>query len=233
MLIAIPSTGRPHHVAPMMDELPEAVWFVPADEVDAYAAAGADVRGLGSRAGASVARNAILDRAGDRTVAMVDDDIRWTRRVNVDMGVVDDVSLIDALREMYDRLQLSDMRLIGAAPTTNAYFTKRRTSLNLFARSTAWVVRPSALRLDQRLRVKEDYDFNLQHYREFGGWLRADDLLFSNQQRVAQGGCGPLRADGAEEEAVAYLLEKWPGLVRRHSTRANEITLTIPRRRAA
>lgn len=231
MRIYIPSAGRPGNV----DRHPlglTATWVVPEDEVDAYEERGAIAVGRGSRASAAAARNAILDDAGDSLVAMVDDDVSRVVQVDPDTGDKWPILLSDALDAMRERLLSSDLRLIGAAPTTNAFFTKRRTSINLFAKSGTWVVRPSELRLDEGLRVKEDYDFNLQHYATFGGWLRADDLLVHSAPMKA-GGCTALRADGADAEAVEYLLAKWPGLVRRHSTRENEVSLTVPKVRAS
>lgn len=237
LLVCIPSAGRPDHVAkyPALGPDPailggSPVWVVPADEADAYAAAGARVLPTGSREGAAHVRNAILEFAGDRVVAMVDDDVRKVEQVDPDTGAKWEVTVERALASMLDRLLMSDLRLIGAAPTANAYFTKRRTSVSLFAKSGLWVVRPSHLRLDTMLQVKEDYDFNLQHYATFGGWLRADDILLHSQQRTVSGGCAPLRAAGADQWAVNYLLGKWPGLVRKHATRAGEVSLTIPRR---
>jgi hypothetical protein len=234
MEIYIPSAGRPGNVEKHPMGL-VAFWVVPEDEADAYAEAGACTLPIGSRESAARARNAILDHAGqhfpESMLAMVDDDIVRVEQVNPDTGEKWPILLATALGDMADRLASSDLRLMGAAPTTNAYFTKRRTSFNLFAKSGTWVVRSSELRLDEGLRVKEDYDFNLQHYTAFGGWLRADDILVHSAKPTPTGGCAPLRATNADAEAVEYLLAKWPGLVRAHSTRVNEVTLTIPKAR--
>lgn len=237
--VAIPSAGRPDHPAKYLgllapqDGILGPLWFVPPDEVDAYRAGGAKyVIGRGGRDGIAKVRNNILDYAQERgleEIAMVDDDLRRLFAYSLAAKEKVPMTLGLAVRTMHDRLALSDMRLIGVAPTDNAYFTKRHTSVNLFAKSGLWLIRETHLRLDERLRTKEDYDFCLQNYVEYGGWLRADDILGTWQQRVERGGVGAARAAGADDFAVNYLLEKWPGLVRKHSTRAGEVTLTVPK----
>lgn len=232
MKIYVPSSGRPEHVNKYADlDALDAFWVVPPDEVTAYEERGANVLGIGSRYGAATVRNSILEHAGNADVAMVDDDISKVIQVDPDTKVQKRISLSDALEDMLGRLTMSDMNLIGVAPTANAFFANRRTSLNLFAKSTVWVIRPSELRMDEVLRVKGDYDFCLQHLQAFGGWLRADDLLVHHQQRAKVGGCVVARDDGANDVAVEHLLQKWPGLVKRHATREGEVTLTVPKAR--
>eukprot|EP00438_Fugacium_kawagutii_P027920 Skav223732 [mRNA] locus=scaffold424:50002:51367:- [translate_table: standard] len=77
-----------------------------------------------------------------------------------------------------------------------------------------------ALRYDENLPIREDYDFTCQHISRFGGVVRCNRLhvLVRHYQ---DGGCSENRAE-REKRSVSYLQKKWPGIFRRNTNKSLE-----------
>uniref|UniRef100_A0A6U6I0K2 Uncharacterized protein n=1 Tax=Zooxanthella nutricula TaxID=1333877 RepID=A0A6U6I0K2_9DINO len=88
----------------------------------------------------------------------------------------------------------------------------------------------SSLRFDERLTLKEDYDFVAQHIQEHGSVMRCNRLTFSAKHYSNAGGAVDNRDDaGVKEQAnMAILFEKWPRAIFPHNTRKNEVMLRWP-----
>lgn len=229
--MAVVSSGRPENVRPMAEKIGAATWYVPEEQMDEYADQGVVVR-PGSATGVTPVRNRILDTAfgplcPDTIAVMLDDDLKWAAFAS--NGKAEHVPPRVAITNMVRRLKESDFHLAGASPTNNPYFTRQSQSIHLFIRSGVLAVKPTPLRFDENLKVKEDYDYTIQHYLEYGGVLRCDDLLFDFQQRTNKGGYTDSRSLEREEAAVQYLMSKWGKLVKRHPRRPGEVTLSLPR----
>lgn len=167
----------------------------------------------------------------------LDDDLVWVKKITQfdpvhGHGPLKLIEPIFAIDEIVERVELSDFKMGGAAPTTNAYFSRNRTTTNGFVRSGVRVTQESDPRIDTSLRLKHDYDFTVQHYLRYGGVVRCDDLLFEFKQRTNAGGVVSYRTPEAKEQAVQKLIARWPGLIVRHSRREGEVSLRLPRRRS-
>lgn len=228
--LAVVSARRPANVERMTAAVgSEATWYVPGQELGAYRLAGA--KAVNDRGGLSAGRNAALQDAHEQNLPCVqlDDDLERVERLGPD-GKAQPVDTLSALGEMLQRLRASDFRLAGAASTNNAFFVQRATSTHLLVLASMMVALPGHLRFDERFRLKEDYDYTLQHITEHGGVVRCDDILPSFKHYTNAGGAVSVRNAGEEQVAIRLLRAKWGDLVRPHPRRENEVLLSYPRR---
>lgn len=226
----IVSHQRPGNVAKMSAQVGPATWYVPKGQGAAYEAAGAprvvEVDGM-----LVEQRNAALREAWGHGLPclQMDDDLRWVKRVDASAGdkpTATRITMREAVGSMMERLQTTDSMLAGGPPTTNLFFYPgRRTSLDKFIIASIMLVKPCDLFFDPTLRLKEDYDYTLQHLTRFGQAARCDDLLFAFAHYSGKGGCTTYRTPAAEAAAAARLIEKWPGAVRMNPKRDNEVLL--------
>jgi hypothetical protein len=228
------SAGRPEAVGRLADHLatvPEPVfWIVPKSDGDAYRAAGADVvHDNGSLVGA---RNLALDIAFAAGVACVQlsDDLKRIKALAAGHPKGVEYPLGATFKHLDAALDSTGLAFAGCSPTDNLYFAKEGVSTRKFIVGDLIMVRPTELRFDENLRLKEDYDFTLQHWMTYGGAARCDYIAPSFAHYTNAGGAVAARTAELEQETIGYLKDKWPGLIRDNPRRPNEILLTTPRR---
>lgn len=233
--VCVVSSDRPGNV-PAMAQLFDGVplhWYVPQDQAGDYRYAGAadvvPVEYPADQRPLVWQRNAALTAGHDlgRVVVMTDDDLRrcaWTEPDSTNTKEL--ITAAQAVERLVGALLATEgAHLAGAAPTDNAYFCRRAVTTDGFIRSGFTAHRPNPIRYDPQLPLKEDYDLTLQHLAAHGRVLRLDQLLMTYQQRSNRGGVQAYRTPEAEAEACATLLARWPGHLRPHARRANELTL--------
>ena len=223
------SAGRPEAVermAPHLEGLPVR-WVVPGLELQAYQRRGAviTIEDPGSLVGA---RNVALDHAFENGVAcvQVSDDLKRIKA----LPKIAEYPLARALDNMATALDETGLALCGCSPTDNLYFAKEGVSTRKFVVGDLIMVRPTELRFDPALRLKEDYDFTLQHWATYGGAARCDYIAPIFAHYTNSGGAVEHRTEDLEQETIAYLKAKWPGMIRDNPRRPNEILLPTPRR---
>ena len=228
--IGIVSAGRPGAVPPMVNHLDglRHTWYVPVGEGGNYRYAGArevvEVEG-----NLSDQRNAVLETAfadGRAAVELNDDlvNIRWT-----DDGKTQEmIGLPAALVRLHRELEASGFRFGGSATTTNLYFYREPIGRRHFIMAHMMMMFPGPERFDPAMRLKEDYDYTLQHLSAYGGVCRVNGLLANFRHYEKRGGCGPYRTPEEEERHVVYLLEKWPDAIRRNPRRDHEVLIKWP-----
>jgi hypothetical protein len=91
----------------------------------------------------------------------------------------------------------------------------------------------SDCRFDERLTLKEDYDFTASHLSRYGEVLRCNRMLITAKHETNAGGaCDARDAAGLNEQRnIKILKEKWPGSIWDHPSRANQVTLNWRRSR--
>lgn len=231
--IAIVSARRPENV-PLMEarfSRPQDLhWYVAEGDHDAYAAvaAGQVVEG-GSLMDS---RNLALEAAQQEELfcAQLSDDLEWIKysptKSRADWY---DISVMSGLDVMYRSLLEVNARLAGVSPTNNPYFVNHDINPKGFCLGDLMLVHPgSDLRFDDQLRLKEDYDFTLQHLAEHGRVARVDRVLPSFRHYSNTGGAVSYRNDEVEQATIAYLMAKWPGALRPNPKRPNEIIMQWP-----
>jgi hypothetical protein len=224
------SAGRSQAVRPMQELLrPLSVnWMVRPRDVGPYRKAGAHAVHTQTGEGVANARNSVLDVVRRRPHFQLSDDLKGIKRLVQGKG--QDIAVVVALEEMLDALEWSDFKLCGVAPTNNAFFARERNSTNLFILGDLMLIKPSHLRFDEELPLKEDYDYTLQHHAAFGGALRLDWLMPTFTHRTNKGGAVDTRTAAVEQQAIRRIMDKWPGKVRPNPRRENEILLVPPKR---
>jgi hypothetical protein len=244
--VYIISAGRPAAVERMAPHLATLAvrtpvfWVTCHEDRQAYLDAGAS-HVLATERHLTRQRNLALDHAftgagqddGEpRACTQLDDDLKRLR-AKVPGGARNEgveVELVDVLTAHDEALDDTGLSLVGNSPTDNVGFARDGISTRKFVPCPCITVRPSAPRFDENLRLKEDYDFTLQHWATYGGAARCDFIAPSFGRYTNEGGAVSYRTAELEQETIAYLMEKWPGMVRPNPKRANEILLPTPRR---
>lgn len=236
--VYVVSAGRPASVermAPHLATLPAGTWtfwVTPEEDAGSYEAEGANV--IPGPRNLTRQRNIALEHAfaHDRACVQLDDDLKRFKAktpggARNEGGEVDLAFVLDAQAAALDDTGLT---LAGNSPTDNLGFARDGVSTRKFVPCPCITVRPTHLRFDENLRLKEDYDFTLQHWATYGGAARCDFIAPSFGRYTNEGGAVSYRTPELEQETIAYLMEKWPGMVRPNPKRANEILLPTPRR---
>jgi len=91
-----------------------------------------------------------------------------------------------------------------------------------------FVAEVSECRFDEKLTLKEDYDFTCSHLERHGMVYRCNRMLITAKHETNAGGaCSERDAAGEKERAnIKILKEKWPGAIRDHGTRANQVVMS-------
>lgn len=229
--VAIISSGRPGNVPAMEHWCAglDPTWYVNPDDGPDYSYAGAvhiDAAGPGLCAARN--RALVAARDGGRPCLQLSDDLRalgWAQGRTRD--TVYPLTVGEATEHLLDALEATPgARLAGVAPTANPYFSKPRIHTHAFVVGDMCLVHPeTGLLFDECLRLKEDYDYTLQHLTEHGVVARVDQLLATFTHRTNKGGAVAVRTPAVEQESIARLMAKWPGALRPNPRRANEVLL--------
>lgn len=233
--VTVISAGRPDSVARMTELVGPATWYVPEAEREAY-----EVRGAKTRPDSGslcAARNRALEEAFGARVPCVQlsDDLKALRVLRVRDGkkTAEETTFDAVVQTLEEETFKASAYLGGGAPTANPFYASERTATNLFILGDLMFVRPTPLRFDTGLQLKEDYDYTCQHYAEYGAVARVGWIIPDFAHRTNAGGAVAFRTAELEQETIAKLKGKWPGWIRDNAKRPNEILLRLPRQNQA
>ena len=169
-------------------------------------------------------RNFALDHAfkKNQICIQLSDDIKEVK-TNPSGESVDLESVVEELAEKFKKT--TGVYLLGIPPTDNPFFAKAIVSKNTFCIGDLFFSKPNPLRFDEKLTLKEDYDYTLQHIATFGGVVRSNDLLAEYKHYSNSGGAVEVRSTPNEQRNIAYLKSKWGAAIRDNPRRPNEILL--------
>lgn len=232
--LTVISTGRPHKVPRMTEQIGPATWYVKLDEGKAYIDSGAhsvwEING-----GLCMARNAALEDAFEYGLpcVQVSDDLLGTFMAYYENGLARKrpIPFWEAVGHISAWAGAYSARLAGIAPTDNPYFYDPRSevSQDTFIVGDLIYVKPSSPRFDEEMILKEDYDFTLQHIRTYGTVARCNAVLGTFSHRSNSGGAVDYRTPERELDAIRYLKRKWGSWIKLNSKRPNEVLLRLPR----
>lgn len=231
--VGVISARRHANVKGMIALVGDATWYVTEEDAPLYLAEGAASVVVGGSLCAS--RNRLLQDAFDvgASCVQLSDDLKALKAGRVVDGekVAVDIGFGEAIRMLSEALDMTGAKLAGAAPTANPFYwnPSRTVHTQAFVVGDLMLVRPSAVRFDERLRLKEDYDFTLQHIHRYDCVARRDDLFATFLHRKNAGGAVSYRTTEAEQDAIRFLKASWPGYVRDNPRRPNEILLSFPK----
>jgi hypothetical protein len=220
--VAIISARRPKSVEKMSVHFPLATYFVAEGETQEYSEAGA----LSVLEGGAlcVARNMAMveaERAGLPCLQVSDDLVRVK-----DARDGETMTAQQAGRYLVQEAQTHGAKFAGCAPTANRYFynPKKPVQTHGFIVGDLCLVQ-AGLRWDERFRLKEDYDLTCHVLSTYGYVLRCNFILAEFKHRTNPGGAVAYRTSELEQEAIALLMSKYPGMTKPNKKRANEILL--------
>ena len=125
-------------------------------------------------------------------------------------------------------------KLAGVYPNANSGMAMNAdpVSTDLFCVGDFLVIEPDcALRFDERMTLKEDYDFTAQHLAKHGAVARSNRVWVTALHYKNEGGAVADRNDEKEQFNIALLKYKWPGAIAKHPTRGeNEVFFAWSRR---
>jgi len=127
-------------------------------------------------------------------------------------------------QELLAKLSSTPYKLAGILPTHHHYSATQKVRFSVFILGDCFVCLPTHLRFDTNLSLKEDYDFTLQHIKEYGGAVRCD-YCFACFYHKQKGGVSNLRNLEKEQENIDYLKQKWGKLISDNKNREGEIKL--------
>ena len=231
--VGIFSARRPSQVPVMQGFVPEVTWYVADEEdVDAYTQAGAKKVEIGGLLCPS--RNAVLEgarKAGAEWCLQLSDDLKGLRRaVTNSRADAYDIDMRGAVSLVREAMIATKARLGGVAPTANAFYYNANRPLHTKAFILGDFMLTASdcdLRFDEGLRLKEDYDFTLQHLKRWGVVARRNDVLADFAHRSNSGGAVRYRTPETEQAAIAHLKRKWGKRIRDNRKRPNEILLDL------
>lgn len=113
----------------------------------------------------------------------------------------------------------------GFAPVANPFFVMKEKDYNKLITAPITFTKPNNVRYDNNLKLKEDYDYTLQHIQVNGGCVRYGKYLFDFHRYKNKGGAQAYRTNEQELASVNYLKEKWGNCILDNTKRKNEIFL--------
>jgi hypothetical protein len=224
---------RAKNVAKLQEKVGQLTWYVGEGERAAYEAAGA-ARVVES-GGLCESRNAALvdGWAAGRPVLEMSDDLGSFKQVYSNDGKINHsapIALAEVVARMLQTGSALGAMLVGVAPTANKLFfnSRKPVSDRAFIVGDFILVHQCGLLFDTQLKLKEDYDYTMQHLTSFGRVARCNSLLVTFSHRTNDGGAVAFRTPAREQEAIAYLRSKWgERIFRDNPKRANEVIMDL------
>ena len=232
MVITIPSRGRAGRVS-TLKFLPNAKLYVPESEVEQYREKYPNNEIVGvpdAIKGITRTRNYILDHETDDWIVQIDDDIKgffyWEGGAKFKMHDIE-----WHLIQSFVLTQDFGFHLWGWGMKVDKIVHQPFAPISTLAVIVGNImgIIKTGLRFDERLVVKEDYDFALQHLYADGGVFKNNKYFVVPRHWTNSGGCVDYRTHKTEEEAYKILRKKWGKIVKWKSTR-NRIQVYPPLR---
>jgi hypothetical protein len=250
LIIAIPSMGRAGRVT-SLEALggalrDVAVLYVPERERAAYAATydGVEVVGVDDQIrGITRTRNVMIEDGisrGKRWMIQMDDDGDGWLVFEGGPKRISGKSRVHVLAEdrraafvagMFEMAEDMGTNLWGMSVSYDPRFYREYSPFSL----TSVVVGNfmgivlDDQRFDERLALKEDYDFSLESLRRHRRVLRTNKYAWKVEHHTTEGGCRSYRTMKAELEAVETLRRKWGrAIVGAHHKKPYEVRVKVP-----
>ena len=133
-------------------------------------------------------------------------------------------NIVTAVEDLLNSFIDSDFNFAGAPPTENPFFATKESQENILITAPFTLTKPNSIRFDEKLLLKEDYDYTLQHIKQ-GGCIRYHKYLFNFKRYGNTGGAVSYRTDNLEQQSIEYLQNKWNDCIKLNPKRDNEILL--------
>jgi len=254
LFFAVISAKRPNNVKEMQKKLAgcDVTWIVGEGDVEAYTAAGANKCVEGGQLCASRNKALELAKAAGKPCVQISDDIKSISFVASHEDTADWVKP-DSIQVANLRAKQSEIAVasLGAVARYIDVQTRRAgcklggtypcgnpgqalggpvIAAEHFIVGDFIVVQPDALRFDEKMTLKEDYDFTCQHIHKHGRVARCNRLLILAEHYVNAGGAVAVRNKARESANIAHLRSKWPGVFLGSPRGSSEVRLIWAKR---
>lgn len=135
------------------------------------------------------------------------------------------INVVNVIDDIIINFNNSKYKFAGFPPTNNPFFALNIYDFNKFIVGDFILIKPNELRFDTALKLKEDYDYSLQHLKLYGGCIRYGKYLCSFKHYNNKGGAVDYRTVQLEQNTIKYLINKWGECIKMNPKRDNEILL--------
>jgi hypothetical protein len=231
VLIAIISHKRQlsvHQTKHLLQGAWPVIWVVGRGEGKAYRAQGA--ANVVEGGGLCQSRNLAIEIAKNkqcRYVVEISDDLKSIRHLREGALTVEQASAA-----LIKAMHATGLKFAGAYPVVNHGWAEKCKPFsfhNFVVGDFIVVDTTSPIRFDERLGVKEDYDFTMAHIKLHGGSVRANHLLVKAAHRKNEGGACSSNREVKERHAISLLKHKWGAAIRDNPRRPLEVVIHIPK----
>ena len=228
IIVCCPSYLRSSHVE-TLDYLPSTRVYVAEKELTAYRSSnrGADIEAMPDETQGNIARvrNWVLDKHRKDVVCIIDDDLRnigyFEKGQRVPLRSEKEVM---AFLWKHTRLALDlGVTLWGINVNFDSQVYREYTPFSMvsYIGSPFMVHLSPSVRFDERLPLKEDYDFCLQTLNLHRKILRVNKFYYVVRQAEQAGGCSESRSIEFEKEQFRLLQKKWGSDIVRSDSLSN------------
>tara|TARA_R100000995_G_scaffold82753_1_gene57145 strand:- start:110 stop:841 length:732 start_codon:yes stop_codon:yes gene_type:complete len=223
--IGVISSNRPGNINKMHQILKfEPTWYVGKNENQTYK----ESKNIVESGGLCESRNALLKEAFNRDLICVQlsDDL-YNLKIAKNKKEKADIEFFDALEVIKNSMLNNGSYYGGCAPTDNAFYfnEEKPISFDKFIVGDFIMVRPCNVFFDESLKLKEDYDYTLQHLKRYNKVSRCNNILASFKHRTNKGGAVDVRTSELEQKTIKQLHDKWGEQIVLNPRRENEILM--------
>jgi len=180
--------------------------------------------------GITPTRNAIVNYFKDwEKILMLDDDIKSINWFIEDWNKYSLIPLSkDEIKEMIEYwfyyTEKIWLKCRWIYPVNNAFFMSEKTNSKCFIIWTfCWIINDKSIQFDERMKLKEDYDYSLQQIAKYGWVVRFNRYSVKALHYSNKGWAVDCRNDKNEQEAISILKQKRGKIIRDNPKRPNEI----------
>jgi hypothetical protein len=232
--VYIPSKGRAGKVT--TDKLfLDSTIVCPESEVKEYKKHHKNVLGVDDNVkGITATRNWILENVNDEWQVQVDDDalsFHMFERGKM-QTFIDKERLNKIVQNQFELCDGWGLKVWGFALAADYKFYREYSPFStqgVIGANIIGIIK-NPLRFDERLKVKEDYDYAMQHIAKYGGALRAMKYGIDVIHLTNEGGCVSYRTKEVEMEAYSTLLKKWGRKIVKLQNNKNFVKMRSPRK---
>jgi len=163
--------------------------------------------------GMAVIRNFILDNTKADQVIMLDDDIKqFGYYENLELHLMSEQEIYALFENMFRMTSEAGTKLFGLNLQSDKKFYREYSPLSLSSvilGPCMGIIKDDEIRFDERLGLKEDYDYSIQVLRKFRKILRFNKYHYTSAHIKKKGGCAAYRTMKKEEEQAKLFQKKW------------------------
>lgn len=163
--------------------------------------------------GMAVIRNFILDNTKADQVIMLDDDIKqFGYYEKLELHLMTEQEIYDIFENMFRMTREAGTKLFGVNLQSDKKFYREYSPLSLSSvilGPCMGIIKDDEIRFDERLGLKEDYDYSIQVLRKFRKILRFNKYHYVSAHIKKKGGCASYRTMRKEEEQAKLFQKKW------------------------